>query len=163
MAKAILNLPIPFQQRDAWRWLRQAYHGFEAGTCFTFAIRLTTSGQFVGGISLRVSTIKGLGEVGYWLGEPYWCQGLATEALTALIAFGFEKIGLEKIAASHHVGNHASGRVMAKCGMVMESNVRPYRSAQETHMELINYQMTKQTYDEWSACKVIDGTGAGCR
>ena len=55
-------------------------------------------------------------EIGYLLSYPYWNKGYMTEALEAMIAHLFA-CGFETVAARHHIDNHASGKVMEKCGM----------------------------------------------
>ena len=63
-------------------------------------------------------------EVGYSLGRAYWNQGLMTEALRAVIKFGFEEMNLNRIEAQHETTNPASGRVMRKVGMRHEGTLR---------------------------------------
>lgn len=55
-------------------------------------------------------------EVGYWVGRPYWNQGVCTEALRLLLRYCFCTKGFATAWADHFVGNPASGRVMSKCG-----------------------------------------------
>jgi [ribosomal protein S5]-alanine N-acetyltransferase len=59
-------------------------------------------------------------EIGYWLDHTYWGQGLATEAAQAVMAYGFEELGLPRIVAVAHPENRASLRVLEKLGMVFE-------------------------------------------
>ena len=56
-------------------------------------------------------------ELGYWLGEPYWNRGYASEAATALRDYAFEALKLERIVAGHYADNHASGRMLTKLGL----------------------------------------------
>ena len=58
---------------------------------------------------------KGL-ELGYWIGEEYWCQGLTVEACQELIRHGFEDLNINKIYASFRDENHQSKRVLEKLG-----------------------------------------------
>ena len=60
------------------------------------------------------------GKQGYWLGKDYWNKGYATEAVKAVIGYGFEKLRLNRIYAGHFTKNPASGRVMQKTGMTHE-------------------------------------------
>jgi RimJ/RimL family protein N-acetyltransferase len=57
-------------------------------------------------------------EIGYWLGKAYWGTGYATEAVTSLVAFGFEELGAERLAAEWFHDNAASGRVLEKLGFI---------------------------------------------
>ena len=55
-------------------------------------------------------------EVGYWVGKPYWNQGICTEALRLMLDYCLKVKHYENIWADHFTGNPASGRVMMKCG-----------------------------------------------
>ena len=56
------------------------------------------------------------GEIGYWIGVPYWGQGLIPEAVKKLIEYGFEELKLDKIWCGYFDGNEKSKRVQIKCG-----------------------------------------------
>ena len=55
-------------------------------------------------------------EIGYWLGRPYWGQGLMTEAATAALRFAFETLGLHKVTIGCIEGNRASQAIIEKLG-----------------------------------------------
>ncbi len=56
-------------------------------------------------------------ELGYYLGRRAWGRGLATELARALVAHGFDELGLERIVAVVRPDNAASRRVLAKAGL----------------------------------------------
>jgi ribosomal-protein-alanine N-acetyltransferase len=53
----------------------------------------------------------------YGLYPAYWSQGLATEAVCAVVRYGFEQLGLPGVAAAADVQNAASARVLEKAGL----------------------------------------------
>lgn len=55
-------------------------------------------------------------ELGYWIGEEYWGQGLVAEACEKLIRHAFEDLNISKIHASYRHENHQSKRVLEKLG-----------------------------------------------
>ena len=57
-------------------------------------------------------------EIGYWIGVPYWGQGLIPEAVRELIRYGFEELNMEKLWCGYFDGNEQSCRVQEKCGFV---------------------------------------------
>jgi [ribosomal protein S5]-alanine N-acetyltransferase len=63
-------------------------------------------------------------ELGYVLHKGYWGRGLMPEALRSMIAFGFERMGLNRIEARSIAENTASARVMEKVGMTYEGTLR---------------------------------------
>ena len=63
-------------------------------------------------------------EVGYSLSRAHWNHGYMSEALNAIVEFGFTKLGLNRIEAQHESDNPASGHVMANAGMKFEGTLR---------------------------------------
>lgn len=65
-------------------------------------------------------------EVNYLLASGYWGQGLATEAATVLLRYGFETLQCERLVALAKPGHFASRRVMEKIGMQYEQTLELY-------------------------------------
>ena len=63
-------------------------------------------------------------EIGYCIGKAWWHKGIMTEALTAVMAYLFDEVGINRIEAKHDVNNPHSGGVMKKCGMRFEGIAR---------------------------------------
>ena len=76
----------------------------------------TSGGAFVGWFCLWPDS-DSQAEIGYRLRREDWGQGLASEGASALIGWGFDRAGYEKIVATTMAVNHASRRVMEKSGM----------------------------------------------
>jgi len=60
----------------------------------------------------------------YSIYKEFWGNGYATEALRAMVEFGFQVVGLHRIWAGCDIDNAASRRVMEKAGMRFESRWR---------------------------------------
>jgi RimJ/RimL family protein N-acetyltransferase len=56
------------------------------------------------------------GEIGYWIGKPFWGQGLIPEATEALLRHAFAGLGLSAVWCGYYDGNEQSRRVQEKCG-----------------------------------------------
>lgn len=88
----------------------------------TYAMVLKETGHPVGSIGLMVGEASNLrvpdneGEIGYWIGVPYWGQGLVPEAVREIMRYGFEDKQLDKIWCGYFEGNTKSKRVQEKCG-----------------------------------------------
>ena len=65
-------------------------------------------------------------EIGYCIGRPWWGQGLAAEALRAVIDYLIREVGMRRVWARHDVNNPRSGRVMQKAGMRKEGVFRAF-------------------------------------
>ena len=110
------------QTRNYIRYLIRQYRNAAPGT---FAIALRDSGKVIGTIGFMwLQMDNRSAEVGYSLGRKYWNQGYMTEALQAVVEFGFTRLNLNRIEAQHECDNPASGRVMLKAGMKHEGTLR---------------------------------------
>jgi ribosomal-protein-alanine N-acetyltransferase len=65
-------------------------------------------------------------EIGYDLRPEYWGKRIMPEAITTLINFGFEVMGLHRIEATTHTENQRSQRVLEKLGFQREGVLREY-------------------------------------
>jgi RimJ/RimL family protein N-acetyltransferase len=59
-------------------------------------------------------------ELGYWIGEPYWGKGIATQAVELMTQYGFRKLDLVRIYAGVFSYNAGSMRVLEKNGFTLE-------------------------------------------
>lgn len=147
IASQTLNLPYPYTEKDALFWISMAEHGFKSRSNFIFAIRLKETNGFIGGMGLAPEPEFSRTEIGYWLAEPFWNQGFATEALAAMIGFGFEELQLNKVCASHFRTNPASGRVMEKCGMIKEGELKEHVKRKDVYYDMVVYGLTRRDFD----------------
>jgi [ribosomal protein S5]-alanine N-acetyltransferase len=90
----------------------------------TFGVVLAETGELVGAVGIRFTPANNRAELGYWIGKPYWGRGYCSEAARAVLAYGFDERGLNRIYAHHMTRNPASGRVMQKAGMQREGILR---------------------------------------
>jgi RimJ/RimL family protein N-acetyltransferase len=110
-------LPYPYTEQHAKEFI---------GTCrredpqLTFAIEY--EGNFAGCIGLVKQTdiYKLTAEVGYWIGEPYWGLGIATQSVCLIVDYGFNQLGLIRIHSGIFDFNKASQRVLEKAGFKLE-------------------------------------------
>lgn len=87
----------------------------------TYAVTDRASGQLLGAIGLKlgensVSHYDDEPELGYWIGKPYWGQGLIPEASRALIDLAFKQLHFKAIWLCHRADNPQSARVAEKLG-----------------------------------------------
>lgn len=81
--------------------------------------------QVVGAIGIRINGLQHQkGDFGYWIRKDQWGKGFATEASLAILNFGFEKLGLNRIWATAAPENKASLRVLEKVGLQYEGVLR---------------------------------------
>ena len=87
-----------------------------------FAICLRETDEPIGCIELKLNGKSDIAfhddecEMGYWLGKPYWGQGIMPEAGKELVRHGFEDLGMKKIWCGYFDGNNKSKRAQEKIG-----------------------------------------------
>lgn len=88
-------------------------------------------------------------ELGYWLGFPYWYQGLATEASQAMIDYGFEFLNMNAIWCGYHDQNERSKHVQEKCGFIQHSVIEAcWLPALKIHRRTILNLLTRKRWLE---------------
>ena len=127
--------------------------GFNNKTNFIFSIREKSSGRFAGCCGIHIDKVHNRGELGYWIAEPLWNKGIATEAVCHLIQFAFDRLKLHKVMASHFTFNPASGRVMQKCGMVQEATLKDHILKNSEYITLIQYGLTTTDYKGFTSAE----------
>lgn len=90
----------------------------------TYAVCLKEDNKAIGSIGLMLGKASNIdipvteGEIGYWIGVPFWGQGLIPEAVKELIRYAFQDLMLEKLWCGYFDGNIKSKSVQEKCGFV---------------------------------------------
>jgi RimJ/RimL family protein N-acetyltransferase len=114
------RFPHPYTSKDARSWLESVV-GSKPETNFAIAV----GGEAVGGIGFAIQTDVAYrsAEVGYWLGEKFWGQGIATEALRAISEHAFASYDLCRLYAHVFEWNGASARVLEKAGYTFEGRM----------------------------------------
>jgi len=148
VAAMTLRIPHPYTEHDAVEFITSCRADFELGRSARFAIALRESGEFCGGIGLRIMSEHRRAELGYWLGVPYWGKGYATEASQEILRFGFETLKLRRIYASYVTENPTSGRVLEKIGMRYEGILRSHICKWDVFHDLVFYGIL---HDEFRA------------
>lgn len=120
----------------------------------TYAIVLKETGLPIGSIGLHNNDLAqndDEAELGYWLGVPYWGNGLVPEAARELIRHAFEDLKLERIWCGYYEGNQKSKRVQEKLGFKYRRTTEnaPVLQMNETRRGYVNL-LTKK---DWAKLK----------
>ena len=95
--------------------IKNVFNGKEA-----YAVCLKTDNKTIGAIELKLNGHTDMTErddeceLGYWLGKPFWGQGLMPEAVKEILRHAFEDIGMTKVWVGYYEGNTKSKRVQEK-------------------------------------------------
>lgn len=119
----------------------------------TYAVCLKENNRAIGSIGLMIGEKSNLnlpeteGEIGYWIGVPFWGRGLIPEAVRELIRHAFEDLGLETLWCGYFDGNEKSKRCQEKCGFVY------HHMNSDIHWKLMDdirtEHITRLTEEEW--------------
>lgn len=112
-----------------------------------YAIELKETGHCIGAINITVIPEHEKAGFGYVLNRKYWNKGYMTEALSKILWLAFEKLGLNRVEATHYAGNEGSGRVMEKCGLIKEGFALCEVKVKGTFMDVYHYAITKTQWD----------------
>ena len=106
-----------YTKNDAQQWLDRCQG---ESPIANFAV--ARSEEAIGGIGVDLGQdiYRKTAEIGYWLGEPFWGQGIMTLAARAMVEYAFETFDLVRIDTVVLEWNPASARVLEKAGFVFE-------------------------------------------
>jgi RimJ/RimL family protein N-acetyltransferase len=129
-------VPHPYTRAHAEDWI--ASHAIEraAGTAFRFVVERDE--RMIGTCDID-EIADGAGDLGYWLDEAAWGQGIATEAARAVMAFAMKEPGLERLTSGHAADNPASGRVLTKLGFRKIGETRVWSNPRVGEIEQWRY------------------------
>ena len=117
------GLPYPYTKKDA-----EDFIGFmlRADPTRTFAFAITVGDKVVGSIAVeRGQNVHRLtGELGYYVAEPYWNQGIGADAVRQIVEYVFADSDLVRIYAEPFAYNTGSCRILEKNGFEFEGVLR---------------------------------------
>jgi ribosomal-protein-alanine N-acetyltransferase len=108
------------------RYIKVLLNEYKAGNFRTLCIANKHTNELIGMVTLDVDKVFPRAEISYWIRIEYRNKGYATEAVKAMIEYGFDTLSLNRIQGMHFTNNPASGRVLEKAGMVYEGTLRQY-------------------------------------
>jgi len=119
IAKFMMNkFPHPYTREAGENFIAFAMQG---NPIHIFAIEV--DGKAAGGIGIHpsIDVESKNAEMGYWLAEPYWGNGIITGAIKQMIEYGFTNFDINRIFARPFGTNIASQKVLEKTGFLLEA------------------------------------------
>lgn len=116
---------------------------------FKWIIELKEDNIAIGGIDVvKLDKKRSICEIAYCIGSKFWSKGYVTEALNKIMDYMFNDCDIFLIEARHHKTNVASGKVMEKCGMIKEAELRSraYNRESKQLESLVIYSITKDEF-----------------
>jgi len=117
------GLPYPYTTKDAEEFIGVI---LPAGKDKDYTFAIIYDDEIVGNIGIlgKDNVHRLTGELGYYIAEPYWGKGIATEAVRQICAYIFENTDIVRIFAELYAYNTASCRVLEKAGFQFEGVLR---------------------------------------
>jgi RimJ/RimL family protein N-acetyltransferase len=140
----LAGLPWPYTMEDARNFLGRSASAFTLGN-HSWLIDHPSDGV-IGNINLAAHPPRRIGYLGYWLGAPYWGQGLMSEVVARVVQHGFEDLSLDRIEAEHFPHNGASGRVMEKAGLKREGVRKCAFRKGDQVLDLVHFGICRADY-----------------
>jgi RimJ/RimL family protein N-acetyltransferase len=146
IAAMTLSIPHPLKPKEVEEWLKDRKNHFEKDVGVVWAIcekEEGRAGTLVGAMGLRKDERNNSGEIGFWIGKPYWGRGYATEAGRKVIGYAFSEMELNRVEAKHFVENRASNRVLEKLGMQYEGLHRQAIQKWDRYLDVKRYAILR--------------------
>lgn len=112
------RFPFPYREEDGAAFIKSVVDDHS-----NHILAIAVGGEAVGGIGLHPQTdiYKINAELGYWLSQQYWGNGIMTRAAQEMVAAGFRTYDIHRIFARPFGSNIASQRVLEKAGFILEA------------------------------------------
>jgi ribosomal-protein-alanine N-acetyltransferase len=147
IADTTISIPHPYHRSHALAWIEEQRREAALGRAISLAVRLPDQ-TLIGAIGLRdIDPEHFQAELGFWIGREWWGKGYAREAAAALIRFGFETLGLNRIYGHHMTRNAASGRVLLAAGMRQEGVLRQRVRKWGVFEDVVMYSILRSEWD----------------
>lgn len=111
------RFPFPYSEKDAEEFINLT---LKESPQLNFGITYKDDLVGVTGLIKQKDVYKLSAELGYWIGEPYWGLGIATQAARLMVDYAFEKLELVRIFSGVFDFNKASQRVLEKTGFKLD-------------------------------------------
>ena len=118
-----LQIPYPYpkERLETWFYFMQKNEAYGKG----YECGIFLQDEYVGHVGLvNIDASHHCAEITYFIGKAYWGKGYATEAVKAMVKFGFENLHLERIVGRAMCHNQSSIRVLEKSGFLFEGIAR---------------------------------------
>ena len=140
-------IPHPYPPGMAEQWIASLPELYQRAEMINWGVTMN-GGPVLGTIRLTLNPADNHAEMGYWIGKPFWNNGYCTEAARAVVVYGFDVLGLERIYANYLARNPASGRVLHKLGMQQEGLLRRHRRKYGRYEDLVVCGLLKSEYQK---------------
>ncbi len=147
--QSLYSEPV-YSTKEAVRELLNKYIGsYDKSDYYRWAVVERKSGECIGQIAFFLVDSKNhFAEIEYCIGSEFQCNGYATEATKAIIAYGFNRISFHKIQICTKTINAPSKRVIEKCGFIYEGTLRDFFYMNGEYIGRLYFSMLKSEFEK---------------
>jgi RimJ/RimL family protein N-acetyltransferase len=140
-------LPQPYRRKDMAEFIARARKSARTGELLMFTIRRYDSDEPMGAVGImRPKQHPLTADLGYWLGKPFWGQGIMTQAVKLALAFCFDTLKVHRVGVSYLEGNEGSRRVIEKCWFRREGLRREAMYRNKRFYNHVDYGLLEPEY-----------------
>ncbi len=135
--------PDPYTLSDARTWI-----AFNKDLLPALNMAIVLDEEVIGGVGivLKEDIHRKNAEIGYWVAEPFWGKGYATQAVRMMVDYAFQHFDFTRIYASAFDHNFASHRVLEKAGFKMEARLKKALFKNGRYADEIIFTLLKEDY-----------------
>ncbi len=143
------SLPYPYQTSHAVDFIKKANQKIVRQTALELGIEHKKNGEIIGVVGLiKIDLNNKNGELGYWLGQNYWGQGIGQEAVKLILNYAFNKLKLHRIYAQVIPVNLASIKLLKKSGFRYEGRLRQAVLKNHHWYDYLVYSILKKEFSQ---------------
>ncbi|MBE6025100.1 MAG: GNAT family N-acetyltransferase [Cellulosilyticum sp.] len=148
-----LNIPYPYPKEQVGIWLQFTLKNSLYQRGYEWGI-FDLKGEYIGNVGIvNIDWIHKHGEITYFIGETYWNNGYATEAVGAMLTYAFKDLKLERVQGRCMTHNVASLRVMQKCHFQYEGLARHEVQKQGIYLDVWYSAILREDYWVYATCE----------
>lgn len=148
ISRLLWEVPYPYTLENALSFIDSSHREFKSLNAVNFAIqykRNVESSDLVGVIGLKNIDIENKkANLGYWIGESFWGNGIASESVELVINYAFSALKLEEVYAYVYSQNKPSIRVLEKNSMTRVGMVKEYSKKLARYQNTIKFFIKRQ-------------------
>ncbi|MEO6948218.1 MAG: GNAT family protein [Ginsengibacter sp.] len=140
------NVITLHKEEEAQKYIDWFRSRFAENTGIRWGVALKGQKNIIGTAGFNNWTVNHKANLGYDLQSNFWNKGYVTEALEAVINYGFQKLEINRVEAEVMPGNIASERVLAKLGFTNEGILRQWMHWNDQHYDMIMYSLLQADF-----------------
>lgn len=151
--KSDISVTVPYCVGPYWKleqakaWIELVQKGYFSRDNILWAITLKGEDKMIGDCTLwHLDHESGCGELGYELAKTHWGKGIAFEATSAVMNFGFSVMNLNRTEACPFSTNDPSIKLLGRLGFLLEGTLRQRIHFRGRYYDQMYYGLLK---DEW--------------